>query len=174
VEITGTLAHGSENGDGVTGRISSKHGQAGSWVIKSGSGATNVATIAVEAEDAIDFVVECGENETSDSFNWTTMVHFSPIDPTTGVVVFDSTIGFQLQQEDASTLGRQIMVAWTTVLNRPPSDQELDALGRFVQAQLELIYRQPERLSGGNSATRQILVNVCQMLLNSNEFLYID
>ena len=174
VEITGTLAHGSENGDGVTGRISSKHGQAGSWVIKSGSGATNVATIAVEAEDAIDFVVECGENETSDSFNWTTKVHFSPIDPTTGVVVFDSTIGFQLQQEDASTLGRQIVVAWTTVLNRPPSDQELDALGRFVQAQLELIYRQPERLSGGNSATRQILVNVCQMLLNSNEFLYID
>jgi hypothetical protein len=174
VEITGTLAHGSENGDGVTGRISSKHGQAGSWVIKSGSGATNVATIAVEAEDAIDFVVECGENETSDSFNWTTKVHFSPTDPTTGVVVFDSAIGFQLQQEDASTLGRQIVVAWTTVLNRPPSDQELDALGRFVQAQLELIYKQPERLSGGNSAARQILVNVCQMLLNSNEFLYID
>jgi hypothetical protein len=119
-------------------------------------------------------VVECGENETSDSFNWTTKVHFRPTDPTTGVVVFDSAIGFQLQQEDASTLGRQIVVAWTTVLNRPPSDQELDALGRFVQAQLELIYRQPERLSGGNSATKQILVNVCQMLLNSNEFLYID
>jgi hypothetical protein len=174
VEITGTLSHGSENGDGVTGRISSKHGQAGSWVIKAGSGATNASTIAVEAGDAIDFVVECGEHETSDSFTWTIKLQWNPTDKTTASVAYDSAIGFQLQQEDCSTLGRQIVEAWVTILNRAPSDQELDAVGRFVASQLELLYRQPERLSGGNSATRQILVNVCQMLLNSNEFLYID
>jgi hypothetical protein len=174
VEITGTLSHGSDNGDGVIGRISSKHGLAGSWVIKAGSGATNVQSIAVETADAIDFVIECGEHETSDSFTWTNKLQLNPTDKATSPVVFDSAIGFQLQQEDYSTLGRQITEAWAMILNRYPNDQELDAVGRFVASQLELLYRQPERLSGGNSATRQILVNVCQMLLNSNEFLYID
>jgi hypothetical protein len=43
-----------------------------------------------------------------------------------------------------------------------------------VAAQLDLLYRQPDRLSSGNSASRQVLINICQMLLNSNEFLYVD
>jgi hypothetical protein len=174
VEISGTLSHGSENGDGVIGRISSKHGVAGSWNIKAGSVGTPATSLAVEADDAIDLVLECGEHETSDSFSWTVKVTFIPSDPSASPSVFDSTIGFQLQQEDYSSIGRQIVVAWDTILHRRPSDNELGALGRFVQTQLELLYRQPERLSGGNSATRQVLVNVCQMLLSSNEFLYID
>jgi hypothetical protein len=174
VEIIGTLSHGSENGDGVIGRISSKHGVAGSWNIKSGSVGTPATSLAVKADDAIDLVLECGEHETSDSFSWTVKVTFIPSDPSASPSVFDSTTGFQLQQEDYSAIGRQILVAWDTILHRRPSDNELGALGRFVQTQLELLCRQPERLSGGNSATRQVLVNVCQMLLSSNEFLYID
>jgi hypothetical protein len=71
-------------------------------------------------------------------------------------------------------MGRQVVAAWDCILKRRPSDQELDALGRFVQQQLELLHREPQRLSNGNSPTRQVLINICQMLLNSNEFLYID
>jgi len=174
VEISGTLSHGSQNGDGVIGRVSSKHGLAGSWTIKAGSGQTPATNIAVEPDDAIDLVLECGENETSDSFTWTAKFTFTPNDQAIKPTVDDSTIGFQLQQEDYSTMGRQVVAAWDCILKRRPSDQELDALGRFVQQQLELLHREPQRLSNGNSPTRQVLINICQMLLNSNEFLYID
>ena len=174
VEIKGTLSHGSPNGDGVTGRIVSKHGQSGNWTVKAGNGETNVANISIDADDTIDFVLECGENETSDSFTWTVKVSFRPNDPTSSSVVFDSAVGFQLQQEDYSSLGRRIVGAWQHLLRRAPNDQELDAVGRFVQSQLDLLHRQPERLSSGNSISDQVLVNICQMLLNSNEFLYID
>jgi hypothetical protein len=174
VEIQGTLAHGSENGDGVIGRISSKHGQAGSWTIKAGSGPTTAANLAVEPEDAIDLVLECGEHETSDSFTWTVKIIFTPNDTSLGPTTFDSSIGFQLQQEDYASMGQQIVAAWDRILHRGPTNQEIDAVGRFVQGQLDLLYRQPERLSSGNSATRQVLINICQMLLNSNEFLYVD
>lgn len=174
VEIKGTLSHGSPNGDGVTGRIVSKHGQSGNWTVKAGNGETNVANISIDADDTIDFVLECKENETSDSFTWTVKVSFRPNDPTSSSVVFDSAVGFQLQQEDYSSLGRRIVGAWQHLLRRAPNDQELDAVGRFVQSQLDLLHRQPERLSSGKSICDQVLVNICQMLLNSNEFLYID
>jgi hypothetical protein len=174
VEIQGTLSHGSENGDGVIGRISSKHGQTGSWTIKTGSGATTASNLEVEPEDTIDLVLECGEQETSDSFNWTVKITFTPNDTALGPTSYDSSIGFQLQQEDYAFLGRQVVAAWESILHRAPTDQEIEAVGRFVTVQLDLLYRQPNRLSGGNSATRQILVNICQMLLNSNEFLYVD
>jgi hypothetical protein len=88
--------------------------------------------------------------------------------------VFDSAIGFQLQQEDYSSLGRRIVTAWQHLLRRAPNDQELDAVGRFVQTQLDLLHRQPERLRSGSSIADQVLINICQMLLNSNEFLYIE
>jgi hypothetical protein len=174
VEIHGTLSHGSENGDGVIGRISSKHGQAGNWTIKAGSVATTTVNIAIEPDDAIDLVLECGEHETSDSFTWIVKITFTPNDASLGPTTFDSTIGFQLQQEYYASLGQQIVVAWDLILHRPPTDQELDAVGRFVPGQFDLLYRQPERLSSGNSAARQVLINICQMLLNSNEFLYVD
>ena len=174
VKITGTLSHGSQNGDGVTGRIMSKHGQSGTWSIKAGSGATDVADVPVDADDAIDFVLECNEHETSDSFTWTVKIIFQSIDPNSNSTVFDSVIGFQLQQEDYSTLGRRIVAAWHHIYHRAPNDQELDAVGRFVQNQIDLLHRQPERLSNGSGIADQVMINICQMLLNSNEFLYID
>ena len=174
VDIQGILSHGSENGDGVIGRISSKHGQAGNWPIKAGSGPTTAANLAVEPEDTIDLVLECGEHETSDSFTWTVKIIFTPNEPSLRPTIFDSKSGFQLQQEDYASLGQQIVAAWECILHRPPTDQELDVAGRFAQGQLDLLSRQPERLSGGNSAARQVLINICQTLLNSNEFLYVD
>jgi hypothetical protein len=47
-------------------------------------------------------------------------------------------------------------------------------LQRFVMSQLELIQREPGRVPAGSTARRQVLINVCQMLINSNEFLYVD
>jgi hypothetical protein len=39
---------------------------------------------------------------------------------------------------------------------------------------LELLYREPQRLSSGSTPTSQVLTNICHMLLNTNEFLYVD
>ena len=184
IKVTGSLSHGSENGDGVIGTIVSKHGSAGRWTAKAGAVATPVESIAVEAGDAIDFVLECGEHETSDSFQWPVQITLNPspvlasgsgtTDAPSKAVVFDSSVGFQLQQEDYSSIGKQINVAWRLLLKRPPSVDELHTVGQFVPRQLELIHREPQRLSQGVSASRQVVINVCQMLLNSNEFLYVD
>ena len=179
VEISGSLSHGSQNGDGVIGSVSSKLGQAGSWRIQAGSVSTAVANLAVEAGDAIDLVLECGQQETSDSFTWTVKITLNPMasqpgEPAKNPIVFDSAIGFRLQQEDTSALGRQIITAWKHILHRFPTDEELAVLSRFVPAQLELLYREPQRLSSGSTPTSQVLTNICHMLLNSNEFLYVD
>ena len=179
VEISGSLSHGSQNGDGVIGSVSSKLGQAGSWRIQAGSVSTAVANLAVEAGDAIDLVLECGQQETSDSFTWTVKITLNPMasqpgEPARNSIAFDSAIGFRLQQEDTSALGRQIIAAWKHILHRFPADQELAVLSRFVPAQLELLYREPQRLSSGSTPTSQVLTNICHMLLNSNEFLYVD
>jgi hypothetical protein len=179
VEISGSLSHGSPNGDGVIGFVSSKLGQAGSWSIQAGSVSTPVANLAVEAGDAIDLVLECGQQETSDSFTWTVKITLNPTalqpgEPAKNSMVFDSAIGFRLQQEDTSALGLQIIAAWKHILHRFPTDKELAVLSRFVPAQLELLYREPQRLSSGSTPTSQVLTNICHMLLNTNEFLYVD
>jgi hypothetical protein len=179
VEISGSLSHGSPNGDGVIGFVSSKLGQAGRWSIQAGSVSTPVANLAVEAGDAIDLVLECGQQETSDSFTWTVKITWNPKapqpgEPTKNSMVFDSAIGFRLQQEDTSALGHQIIAAWKHILHRFPTDKELAVLSRFVPAQLELLYREPQRLSSGSTPTSQVLTNICHMLLNTNEFLYVD
>ncbi|MFN7625314.1 MAG: DUF1553 domain-containing protein, partial [Pirellula sp.] len=184
IKVTGSLSHGSENGDGVIGTIVSKHGSSGRWTAKAGTVATAVDSIAVEEGDTIDFVLECGEHETSDSFQWPIQIAFHPlsasasgsgaVDAPSKVVLFDSSVGFQLQQEDYSSISTQIIVAWQLLLKRPPNQDELHAIGQFVPRQLELIHREPQRLSQGVNASRQVVINVCQMLLNSNEFLYVD
>lgn len=184
IRITGSLSHGSENGDGVIGTIVSKHGSAGRWTAKSGTVSTPGESIAVEKGDSIDFVLECGEHETSDSFQWPIQIALNPPSVVTGEsgtadspsksLVFDAAIGFQLQQEDSSMIGKQIVAAWRLLLKRSPNLDELHAVGQFVPRQLELIHREPQRLSQGVSASRQVVINICQMLLNSNEFLYVD
>jgi uncharacterized protein DUF1553/uncharacterized protein DUF1549/cytochrome c len=74
--IDGTLVHPNQNGDGVRGRIvSSRHGELGSWVAKYNQAATHIARIAVQRGDTIDFIVDCRENDTSDGFSWTPIVH---------------------------------------------------------------------------------------------------
>jgi hypothetical protein len=75
VRIEGTLEHSSDQGDGVRGRIvSSRSGEAGTWVSKNGKQATEVKELPVERGDTIDFVVEAQESENSDSFTWAPIV----------------------------------------------------------------------------------------------------
>jgi hypothetical protein len=78
VDITGTLDHADANGDGVRGRIvSSRIGILGEWSVKHSKATTNAKAIAVQAGDTIDFVVESGATDTSDTFTWAPILNLS-------------------------------------------------------------------------------------------------
>ena len=69
--ITGTLAHGSASGDGVRGRIvSSRTGELASLTVQNKSAQTQLEGLEVKAGDTLDFIVDCRQSVTSDSFTW--------------------------------------------------------------------------------------------------------
>ena len=171
LEVRGKLGHGSENGDGVFASIHTKRGSAGSWSAKATTVDTPVVAIDVEQGDAVDFVVQCGEHETSDSFTWPITLVLSHAE---GTLTVESTTSFRGPSESSDRLAHQIHIAWNLILRRDPTQEEIQALKSFVGRQLEILYRDPQRVPPGSSPTQQVLVNVCQMLINSNEFLYID
>ncbi len=75
VQIRGNLNHPSPQGDGVRGRVvSSRGGVLGEWQAKSNAVRTEVASLAVQKGDTIDFVVDCLGNEAFDSFTWSPMI----------------------------------------------------------------------------------------------------
>ncbi len=171
LEIRGKLGHGSENGDGVRAGIFSKHGSAGSWTAKANTVETPVAALDVEVGDTVDFVVHCGEHETSDSFSWPVTLMLAHAE---GTDMIESAAAFRGPASNGDRLAEQIMAAWRVILARDPTDSELDSLRQFAVSQLTVLYREPQRVLPGSNPSQQVLVNICQMLINSNEFLYID
>ncbi len=69
VEITGTLHHPSDKGDGVVARIVI-HGEQIATAVAKQKQAPVTARAGVKKGDTIDFIVECGANESYDSFEW--------------------------------------------------------------------------------------------------------
>ncbi|MBX3422767.1 MAG: PSD1 domain-containing protein [Pirellulaceae bacterium] len=172
VTIVGKLEHGSENGDGVCGRVCIAEGTQGTWTAFHGSVDTPLGPIAVTAGQPVDFVVDCQLHETSDSFAWPVVVTFTP--DSGPARVFESAAGFAGPAEDYSTLPHQLISAWSQILLRPPSPDEFQAVLRLARDQLTLFHQQPERIANGQTAAGQVLTNVCQTLISCNEFLYID
>lgn len=76
VSITGVLTKPSENGDGVIGRIvSSRSGEIAKYeVTPKGNAETRINRIEVKRGDTIDFLVECGKDDNSDSFLWAPVI----------------------------------------------------------------------------------------------------
>ncbi len=172
VSIAGTLQHSSENGDGVRGRVFAKTGQLGTWNAYHSSTATSVAAFSVQAGDAIDLVVDCIAHETSDSFSWGAKVTFTPRDG--AAVVYDSIADFHGPADDLSRLPAQIIAAWELILSRSPSEDELRMTLAFAGDQLARMAKDRQGVMQGSTPAKQVLVNLCQMLLNSNEFIYIE
>ncbi|TWT91766.1 PSD1 and planctomycete cytochrome C domain-containing protein [Stieleria varia] len=170
--IAGKLQHGSEHGDGVRGRIYARDGLRGAWQAKTSSITTDVEPFVVKADEAIDIVVDCLEHETSDSFTWPLKLTFTP----TGgePVVHDSTTAFRGPMKGLIELPSQIIAAWEIVLSRPPNDIELRTALRLASDQLSLMSHDAAGTPEGRSPPHQVLINICQMLINSNEFLYIE
>ncbi len=172
LSVAGVLNHASESGDGVRGRVISASGITGTWLSKNQSCETTLEAIPVRAGELIDFVTDCLEHETSDSFNWPLTLTFTPVagEP----MILESVAGFRGPETDLALLPSQIRAAWEIVLSRAASDEELTLALRFASEQLTLMSRDAQGTSPGRARGTQVLVNVCQMLLNSNEFLYIE
>jgi len=172
LSISGTLQHPSENGDGVRSRVFSSNGLRGTWQSKNQSLDTPVTAFTVQAGESIDFVTDCIAHETSDSFEWPVKLTFTPTDGKPEV--HDSVAHFHGPETDLELLPAQINAAWEIVFSRVASDAELKMSLRFASDQLELMARDVQGAPPNRSRGEQVLVNLCQMLLNSNEFLYIE
>ena len=171
-KIEGTLSHGSPNGDGVRGRIvSDRHGLLGSWEIKEGGTATPVKQVMVEAGDSIDFVTESMESNTSDSFNWIVTIKIN--EGASSQLTAKSDRDFSGPEDSVDLIPGQIQRAWEIVYQRSPSHEELNQSMQFIGDQIR-IANASSTFDSETSTVRQCVTNLCQMLLSSNEFLYVE
>lgn len=178
--FSGKLQHGSPNGDGVRGRlVSSRTGLVGEWVAEHNEVATSPVavegtdgSVEVQAGDTIDLVVDCREHVTSDSFSWT--VEFKLVRPDGHSETHSSASGFHGPLPAAAELPGRLANAWVHVLGRRPDPDELTAVAEFAGEQLRYLQAHPDRVRQGSSAPQMVLENLCQVLLSSNEFLYVD
>jgi len=174
VQIKGSLHHPSESGDGVRGRVvSSRAGLAGDWTALHTQVDTAVQMIEVVAGDTIDFVTDCRENVTSDSFTW--VVEILLTQPDGNVATWKSDQGFTGPAPTETQLNPNHLVqAWQKAYCRTPSRQELEIAIDFINQQCHEMAVRPRTLPEGVSPPQQALINLCQALLTSNEFLYVE
>ncbi len=175
LEVAGQLAHNAASGDGVRGRIvTARHGVQGEWVAHNGKAQTTVAAIPIEAGETVDLVTDCRTNENADSFTWTARLTLTTADGARRE--FDSAAQFHgpATAADAARLPAQIAHAWELALARTPSEREMSLALDFARRQLQEQGLDPRGVPEGSAPSRQVLVNLCQTLLTSNEFLYVD
>jgi hypothetical protein len=173
IAIVGNLSHGSPNGDGVRGRIvSSRSGKAGEWVAFNGGTDTPLNDLAVAQGDTIDFVTDCRTVHTSDSFNWPVTITLKAAGANDRITI--SKDSFHGPAESIEAIPGQIVGAWQLALCREPSADEVQLAVSFVAQKVETLQRHPAGIPKGRTATRQAMTSLCQTLLGSNEFLYIE
>ena len=63
--------------------------------------------------------------------------------------------------------------AWQSAYGRPPTTDELGLAIEFINQQCQEMTLRPRELPAGGSPPLQALANLCQVLLTSNEFLYV-
>lgn len=173
LNLTGRLEHQSASGDGVRGRIvSSRAGSLGAWQAHNNMTQMTLKDIVIEPGETIDFVVECLAHETSDSFLWPVQLEMTHNDGR--VTKVDSVADFHGPGLTIAQWEAQVNRAWQLAYVRAPRAEEWQASLAFAAAQLNELHRDKRGVATGSTPERQVLVNLCQMLLNSNEFLYVD
>ena len=167
VSITGQLHHPSESGDGVRGRIvSSRSGLHGEWIALNNTVETPVASIEVQPGDTLDFAIDCRENVNSDSFGWTTLIKLKTTD--------GKERAWQSEKEFTGppppSFVSQVATAWQVAYGRPVTQPELHAVLNFLNQQLPML----TSTAATPDPELQALTDLCQAVLSSNEFLYVD
>ena len=173
LSIDGSLGHGSENGNGVRGTIvSSRSGKSGEWTAHHKSVNTNASGLKVQTGDVIDFICDCNGNHTSDSFTWTVELTLK----TDGTVdqVSKSSTEFAGPLASPDKLLGQVERAWELAFCRRPSSDEYELAIDFLVRQIQYLGKHPNQLPKGTQPELQALTSLCQTLISSNEFLYVD
>ncbi len=177
VLIAGKLQHPSPNGDGVRGRIvSSREGLRGEWIAVHGETETSPQKMLVKTGDVVDFVTDCRAHHTSDSFVWNVTISLTSVEgKKLGVWKSAEGIHGSLPSIPAAIpkLPNHIARAWELAYSRAPSKDELRSGLAFVAGQIRYLAAKPKPADGREPVTLA-LGNLCQALLNSNEFLYVE
>ena len=87
---------------------------------------------------------------------------------------WDSAAEFRGPEPAQKSLQAQAAYAFELALCRKPSADELQLVVRFMGNQLTYLQQHPEQIPKGVTPARQIITNLCQALMSSNEFLYVD
>jgi hypothetical protein len=174
IDVRGAFSHHSENGDGVRGHVvTSSLGIAGAWTVKNGEVRTDVDKIAVKEGDTVDFITDCVEHVTSDSFTWRVEVTLVPTDGM--ATTFRSNEGFHGPTPQSAGIEiASVVRAWQLAYSRVPTRDELVSASEFLTNQRQYLRAHPQHCSSGRSPETQALANLCHALLSSNEFLYVD
>ncbi len=173
LELNGTLKHGSANGDGVRARLivpggkPGERAKAGQWQVKNGSVQTTARLQGVHAGDVVDCVVDCLETETSDGFEWPLTVTLKSPEGKV-LATLNSSTGFS--GPSGPSLVAQAAHAIELVHGRPPREGELALLVDFMRLQA----RQLAGKISGATLEETVVALLCQQLLSTNEFLYVD
>lgn len=132
--------------------------------MKNSETATDVPRIEVQAGETLDFVADCFETVSSDSFAWGVRIQSLAPAP----LVWDSAADFHGPL--GASLVAQIAYAWQIVYGRAITADELELAGQFLTAQLATLR------AAGDKPEHELaaLTNLCQQLISSNEFLYVD
>ena len=75
-----------------------------------------------------------------------------------------------------SRIPAQVAYAWRLAYGRPATESELVASLEFLAAQIDYLTKKETEATGESKddAVLQAMTNLCQVLLSSNEFLYVD
>jgi len=76
-------------------------------------------------------------------------------------------------REPLPTMPQQVVYAWQLAHGRPPTEAELSAALGFIVEQFQVLIANRTEPSDIDPKL-QVMENLCQVLLSSNEFLYID
>ena len=167
MSISGSLHHPSESGDGVRSRIvSSRSGLAGEFIAEHKAIDVNIASLEVQPGDTLDFITDCRESVTSDSFAWSINLKLKT---TAGKeILFAADKGFP--GPTPPPLANQIVVAWQIAYQRPITPTEFAAVCDFLRQQFATLSETPSNVD----PELQAMTDLCQAMLSSNEFLYVD
>lgn len=167
ISISGSLHHPSENGDGVRGRVvSSRSGLAAEFVAEHKAVDANIAAIEVQPGDTLDFLTDCRESVTSDSFAWSITIKLKATNGKEIAWAADKSF----PGPPPPPLANQIAAAWQVAYHRPITPTEFAVVCGFFRQQFATLTETPS----GIDPELQALTDLCQALLTSNEFLYVD
>jgi hypothetical protein len=174
ITFAGNFAHASPHGDGVRARaVSSAVGIVGEWPVHNAEASTAVDQIRVKAGETLDFVADCRQNVTSDSFTWQFTITLTQADGS--VSSYASKDGFLGPLAIPAALELSSVIrAWQLAYLRMPTRDELNSASDFISTQRQYLLTHPSFLAAGRSPETQALANLCHALLSSNEFLYVD